>query len=456
VIESFGVGIFYLGITVLLIYAVQQIDDAPVDRLGDGLQRVERDLGARFPGRRPRSGGESAYGTVGDATLAVTVERAGNFREGGFDELVVVLEGPRIPRGISFDKEGGGDEDILTGDPVFDDKVEVHGEPSLVLAVLDKDLRQRVAEFVANGGSLRSGRFRCHARLRFADEQIPALVQMTLGLAEALTAAVKGGICPRLARNAASDPLPEVRLLNVLQLHEKFTASREALATSRAALADASPWVRLAAARFLRAEFETLEALVRDREVPDQAAAEAVTLLAARLAPERAGPLLVEILKARTGDTQRQAIQELGRLRHAPAFDPLVVALGGTDPRTAAAAATALGALGDPRAETSLLAVLGRDEAELRLAAGRALGGLGSVRSVAPLLALLESRGLDTAARWAIRGAITAIQSRLVGAGAGQLSVATAESESGRLSLAGSDAGALTLTDDPESPLDSS
>ena len=274
------------------------------------------------------------------------------------------------------------------------------------------------------------------------------LVRTTLELAEALASAAGDAVCPRLARHVAEDPLPEVRRLNLLQLHDKFTAARETLTTSRAALSDPSPWVRLAAARFLRAEVETLEALARDQQAPDQVAAEAVALLAARLAPERAGPLLVEILGSRTGDAQRQAIEELGRLRHAPAYDALVVALDRADPRIAAAAAIALGALGDPRAETSLLAALGHEASELRLAAARALGELGSVASVAPLLALLESRGLDTTARQAIRGAIAAIQSRLVGAGAGQLTVAAAESESGRLSLAGSEAGALSLASD--------
>jgi HEAT repeat protein len=447
---SFTDVVVLLGILGLLIHLIRHIDEVTVDRLEDGLQRVEREMGARFPGRRPRSGAESAYGTVGDATLAVTIDRASIDRAGSFDELVVVLEGPRVPRGISFAKEGGGDEDILTGDPVFDDMVEVHGEPSLVLALLGKDLRPAVADFVDKGGSLRSGRFRCHARLELSEDQIPDLVRMTLGLAEALTSAEKGGICPRLARNAADDPLPEVRRLNLLELHNKFTATREALATSRAALADTSPWVRLAAARFLRAEVETLEALVRDGQVPDEAAAEAVTLLAARLAPERAGPLLMDVLTSHTGNAQRQAIEALGALRHRPALGPLIVVLQQGDPRTAASAALALGALGDPDAETGLLAVLGRTDADLRLAAARALGHLGTVASVAPLLALQESRGLDTAARRAIGGAIARIQSRLVGAGAGQLTVASAESESGRLSLAGSETGALTLAQDPE------
>ena len=74
---------------------------------------------------------------------------------------------------------------------------------------------------------------------------------------------------------------------------------------------------------------------------------------------------------------------------------------------------------------------------------------MGSVRSVAPLVALLETRTLDTATHQAVAGAIAAIQSRLVGAGAGQLTVASASSESGRLSLTGDQTGALSLTDEP-------
>jgi HEAT repeat protein len=409
----------------------------------EGLDRAARETGAQFEPRRRRS--QSAKGTVGDAAISIATTMVDNEGQESFTELVVTVEGPRIPRGLSFAAEGGSGEDILTGDAVFDDVVEVHGEPSVVHALLDKEVRQKVVLFVTNRGSLRRGRLTGRSPLVVAESDVLSCVRMTVRLAEALSSAEGGGICPRLARNVVEDPVPGVRLLNLLQLQEAFGGTGEAREASRAALSDPSPWARLAAARFLQGEVQALEALARDREVPDQAAAEAIELLAARLSLERAGPLLVDVVKSRTSDARRQAIQELGRLRHGPALGPLVVVMERDDPRTAAAAATALGALGDPRAEVSLLGVLGRDDASLRLAAARALGRLGSVKSVAPLLALLEARGLDADGRQAIRGAIASIQSRLVGAGAGQLTVASAESESGRLTLSGSEAGALTL-----------
>ena len=414
----------------------------------DGLDRAARELGVRFEPRK--RGSLSAKGTLGDLSVSVGVVLVTGEPESPYTDLVVKVAGPRIPRGIRFAKEGGGGEDVLTGDPVFDDMVEVHGQPSVVLALMDKDLRQKVALFAVRG-SLRAGTLRWQTLLNPPQSEIPAALRKTLDLAALLSSAEGGGICERLARNAATDPMPGVRLLNLLQLHDAFPATTEAGEASRGSLDDASPWVRLAAARFLHDETAVLESLARDRLAPDQAASEAVALLAARLEPEKAGPILVDVLKGRTGDAQRQAIEELGRLRHAPAHGPLVVVMERADPRTAAAAAQALGRLGDPRAEISLLRMLGRDDAEVRVAAARALGRLGSVKSVAPLLALLE-RGHDADGRQAIRGAIGSIQSRLVGAGAGQLTVASAESESGRLSLAGPEAGALTLADEGEPP----
>ena len=411
----------------------------------DGLDRAARELGVRFEPRK--RGSLSAKGTAGDLSVSVGVVTLTDDDENPYTDLVVKVEGPRIPRGIRFAKEGGGGEDVLTGDPVFDDMVEVHGEPSIVLALMGRELRQKVALFAATRGDLRAGTLTWRANLNPPQAEIPAAIRKTLDLATALSSAEGGGICERLARNATTDPLPGVRLLNLLQLHDAFPAASEAREASRGSLDDASPWVRLAAARFLQEEIEVLESLARDRLVPDQAASEAVALLAARLETEKAGPILVDVLKGRTGDTQRQAIEELGRLRYAAAHGPLVVVMERADPRTAAAAATALGRLGDPRAEISRLRMLGREAVEVRLAAARALGRLGTVKSVAPLLALLQ-RGHDADGRQAIRGAIAAIQSRLVGAGAGQLTVAAAESESGRLSLADSEAGALTLADE--------
>jgi hypothetical protein len=222
-----------------------------------------------------------------------------------------------------------------------------------------------------------------------------------------------------------------------VQLQERCAATTEALEATRAGLGDTSPWVRLSAARFLGDEgLAVLRDLVRDPSAPDQAAAEAVTLLAARAPVDAVGPLLVGALKTRRGEARSEAIAQLGRLRFGPAVGPLIVLLETSNPRTAAGAARALGSIGDTRAEAALLHAVGTEARELRIAAARALGALGTVGSVEPLLELLERRRLDAESRHAVRECIGAIQSRLVGAGAGHLSIAEDAAEAGRLSLA--------------------
>jgi HEAT repeat protein len=194
--------------------------------------------------------------------------------------------------------------------------------------------------------------------------------------------------------------------------------------------------------RFLRDEGnEVLRSLVADERAPDYASAEAASLLAARLPPDEAGPLLVAALKGRSGETRRQSIQELGRLKFAPSFGPLCVLLDRADPRTAAASAEALEAIGDPKAEPCLLDAVRHEAAELRIAAARALGAVGTVKAVEPLLHELDTKRLDGESRRALREAVSAIQSRLAGAEAGQLSLAATTAEAGRLSLATPRAG---------------
>jgi hypothetical protein len=341
-------------------------------------------------------------------------------------------------------------DDVLTGDTVFDDLVEVRGEPSIILALLDREVRQRVSEFVRLGGCLKAGRLVCCAPTSFAPGEIVRGLRLGLWLARELSSP-GGGVCDRLARNAKTDPHPGVRLWNLWQLHEQFPETPEAGEASQEDLKDPSPWVRLAAARFLKDEgLEVLERLAQERGVPESAAAEAVTLLAARYPGPRAGPLLLTALKTHSGEARVEAVQELGRIRYHPASGPLIVLLDRADPRTAAAAAGALAALGDAAAEPTLLKAVDSDARELRLAAIRALGTVGSAASVEPLLAFVGSRRLDAETRQAIHDAVGAIQSRLAGAEAGQLSLAALSPGSGWLSVAapGAGHGQLSLLSD--------
>jgi hypothetical protein len=361
--------------------------------------------------------------------------------------LCVTIVGPRIPPGLAFALERGSGDDVLTGDTVFDDIVEVRGEPSILLALLDRDVRQKVSEYVRAGGRLRAGQLVCCAPTSLSSGEITRSLRLGLWLARELSSP-GGGVCERLARNAKTDPHAGVRLWNLLQLHEHFSGTPQARDASQEDLKDPSPWVRLAAARFLTHEgLEVLEHLARDRSVPESAAAEAVALLAARHSPEHAGPLLLTALKTHTGEARRQAIEELGRIKCHAAKGPLMVLLDRADPRTAAAAATALAALGDVTAETTLLKAVESGVRELRLAALGALATVGSATAVEPLLAFLEGRRLDAATRQGIHEAIGAIQSRLAGAEAGQLSLSKAPPGSGWLSMAapGDGKGDLSL-----------
>src|SRR5262249_23372175 len=367
-------------------------------------------------------------------------------------KLVVhtTVSGAGIPAWLALVPKGETADEVLTGDSLFDDAVSVRGEPSVVLALLTPDLRRRLAILVAVGGRLEEGRLSSRTTtLVVARGVVRRALQSLRARARELAWSEGGGLCERLLRNARTDAHAGVRLANLSVLQERFASTPEAQEASRAGLEDTNPWVRLSSARFLLDEGrDVLEALVRDRRLPHAAAAEAVALLAGRLPPESAGPLLVEAVKTRTDDARRQAIEAIGRLRYAPALGPLIVLLERADPPTASSAAAALARLGDAKAETALLEVVGGKERDVQLAAARALATVGTVRAVEPLMRLAEN--VDAEARQDVQGAIRAIQSRLLGAEAGQLSLAASEGQSGWLSVPQPGAGAGDLSRAPE------
>jgi hypothetical protein len=363
-----------------------------------------------------------------------------------------MVSGGGIPGWLTLAPKGETADEVLTGDSLFDDAVAVRGETSVVLALLTPDLRRRLALLVALGGRLEEGRLSSRTTaLVVTRGVVHRALQSLLALARDLASSEGGGLCERLLRNARTDLHAGVRLANLAVLQERFASTPEAWKASRDGLEDANPWVRLSSARFLGDEGHgVLEALVHDRSVPGEAAAEAVALLAARLLPERAGPLLIEVVKTRTDDGRREAVGALGRLRYLPALGPLAVLLERADPATACAAAASLAMLGDAKAEPALLEVIAGEERDVRLAAVRALATVGSVRAVEPLIRLAET--VDAETRQDVRDAIRAIQSRLHGAESGQLSLAASDGQSGWLSepQPGAGAGDLSLAPDTE------
>jgi HEAT repeat protein len=354
--------------------------------------------------------------------------------------LEVRLRCPRLPHRISFAEERGRSTDVLTGDERFDDAVEAQGDPTVLAALLDGTVRVQIRRLVAWEGSLKDGVLSWGTRVALTPGEIPRMLVELGDLADVLTAP-RGGVCERLAQNAREDTSSGIRLWNLSLLQQQFAQQQETWEASRTLLADADPWVRLAAARFLAEEgTAVLRQLLTDARTPDQAAAEAVVRLVDLLPPDQAGRDLLAAVKGRTGEARRQAMLQLGRLKYTSAVGPLCVLLARADPRTAATAAQALGTIGDAEAEAHLVDAVKHEAAELRVAAARALGALGTVDAVAPLLELLE-QSRDSESRRELRAAVSAIQSRLPGAAVGQLSLKRAEPEAGRLSLATARAG---------------
>jgi hypothetical protein len=424
----------------------------------EGLEAARREHGLHVEPRRPSS--PDAECRRGDYVIHAEVrlykEEAD---QPAYANLHVTLTCPRLPADLRFSRESGRSADVLTGDALFDDAVEMVGSTIELAALLDDRLRFNLRRLVAWDGSLRDRRLFWKTTQGFRAAMVPKLLIELVQLADQLIEAKAGEVPDRLAANAGKDPIPGVRLWNLSLLQQHFPGRPGAKVASRSGLPDPDPWVRLAAARFLPDEGnEVLRSLVADERAPDYASAEAASLLAARLPPTEAGPLLVTAIKGRSGETRRQSIQELGRLKFGPALGPMCVLLEQADARTAAAASEALGAIGDPRAEPYLLDAVRHEAAEVRIAAARALGAVGTVAAVEPLLQDLDTKRLDRDSRHAIREAVSAIQSRLAGAEAGQLSLAATRAEAGRLSLATPHAGPgdVSLAPEPDRSADAS
>lgn len=406
--------------------------------LASGMKEVGRVHGFRMR----KSGRRAASGARGDELLQVDlIFVPAREADTAHNELVVSLSSPWLPPSIAFSAEKGTG-DVVTGDTAFDDAVEALGNPTMLAALLGTDVRDRVRRLVGWDGVLRGQTITWRMRTAFSANDILWSTTQVVELAERLTSPEGGGICERLARNARKDAEAGVRLWNLTLLQQTFPERPETQAASAAALADRDPWVRLAAARFLPIEgASVLKELLADPSSPDQAAAESAALLGARLGVEEAGPLLLTALKVRSGSARRQVVSELGRLRYTPAFGALCVLLGRSEPRLAAAAAGALASLADVRAERHLLDALRREASELTTAIARALGAIGTVAAVQPLLELQTQARTSAETRQALREAVAAVQSRLAGAEAGQLTLASMSAEAGRLSLTAPMAG---------------
>jgi hypothetical protein len=214
------------------------------------------------------------------------------------------------------------------------------------------------------------------------------------------------------------------------------------------ALRDASPEVRFAAARHLKAgSFEIIQRVIRDPLASDGLTERALRHLIRRFKPERTVPVLRQVLLEGDRHLLRIAVRHLGELRHEPAvawLDELVRSLVDPSGEIAIAVAQALGSLGTSDAEPTLLLLLDQENVDVKLSAAEALGSVGTRRAVEKLLAATKSARLDRRLKTAADTAIQAIRSRLGPFGTGALSLVETGGEQGALSIDGSAPGALS------------
>jgi len=394
-----------------------------------GLASVEQSEGSLL-------GGESMTGRLGP--LRVRLER---YRHGKHEHGTKIIVGlGHGPAGLSLRREGlatafekrfVGEREIEIGDPAFDEEYFIQGQAPLAVALLDAETRRHLAELmrgtvaVLGAGamdiapSLSAGVLEARVKesgFSGAGERVPEILELVLDVARRLVP--PADVAARIAENLGTEPQPGVRLTGLLTLSREFPDHPATRQAQLAARDDPSPEVRLRAAIALDEEGrKTLLALVAGSGASDACVARAIGALGSRLPGELAEATL------------RRALAGSGR------------------PRTARACLEALVPLRGAAAQGLMAAALRHGQEQVAQAAAQALGRAGTVEAVAELRAAAK-RGRDLAR--ASRQAIAEIQSRLTGAGPGQLSLAAGEA--GALSLADGEPGRLSLIEDKTTP----
>lgn len=343
--------------------------------------------------------------------------------------------------------------EIELGDETFDAAVEVRGAPERVRALLDADTRAVVLAMLA--GTLHvTGRRPLPLRgsVEMVDGNLRAVLDdqpspptpqelrdtllALFDLAERFRPPRE--VAARLAASLAGEPIWQVRLHGLRLLATSFPDHAATPTALRRALDDEHPEVVIDAALLIGQEgIEKLVDLVGRGEADDAVAAQAVHALGDLLPVEVGLPLLHRSLRLRRIATAKACIHALATAEGEEVEELLSKVVSIEQGELAVEAAKALRRRAGGEAEETLLRALGRGDPDLTLAAVEALGHVGSVRAVPFLRDAGEASGASADLRRAARQAVAEIQSRLPGASPGQLSLAGGEA--GRVSLADDD-----------------
>ena len=337
-----------------------------------------------------------------------------------------------------------GDRDVQVGDPFFDAAFLLQGPAASVRGLFGAYARERARAVFAMDARVRIGGGALSAEFEDRAGQ-PAPTEWQLKELLALAHSLEPGAtdAARLAEIALRDPQPSVRAMALETLAKEAPTLPKTREVLREATRDASAAIRLQAAQALGDEGRpTLHALAADATIDDAVSAAAVAALGGYVTFARAMPLLDRAVADARVQTACALLKVMGRgsLAEAQVIASVLARVDGTgvageSSANAAIAQAALEALLDTRvpiAEGAFLAALASPSPGVVLAATRGLERVGTAQAVPPLRDV-EARGGDFAR--AARMAIGAIKSRLSGASPGQVS------------LAGGDAGQLSVVD---------
>jgi hypothetical protein len=392
--------------------------------------------------------GYDLAGQVGEFHLRVTQNR-----ESGWIELRV--ESRDIPRHFLLRSKGFFEEgrDIPVGDESIDEAAHVRGDEAVAFALLTRENRDMLLDFVRKGGLIERGvvclpvlEDGSYRNLRLAISEVLSVTRRVL--------LPRIDIPQRLADNAAGEDTLHFRLRSLELLQEVFGTEEIAKKASVQALSDRRSAMRYRAAVFLR-DFDMLAKISSIESEPVDIRIQAIEFLIENAPPSKVMPHLEKLLESLAPDVRIAAIAGLGELRHRPASEKLCRLAKTADTETATALAIALGKIGDSTAEPTLLDLLDQEDDELQTAAVEALGHAGTTAAVEPLLELTGSF-LNSDLKRAAREAIARIQSRLGDVEAGRLTLAELTEQAGALSFPG-EGGELSLsTDEGERETDDS
>jgi hypothetical protein len=308
----------------------------------------------------------------------------------------------------------------ITGDPEFDRRIRLSGDPALLCATMDQVTRWGVMNFWGDG-SLSSGEGRPVVRLDGSLRDLDGVkdrLDQLLAFAGKLFVPTEE-LEARLAAIVMQDPVFSVRLRVLDVLASRVALHPGSRDTLRAATMGWDPEIRFRAAAGLGDEgLPALEDLVFQPGIREEVATRALSHLA-RHAPEKfAVRVLTAALHGPDGPRRVEAFLALSRL----------------------------GRLG----EREVLAMLDADLPAMRLAAIATLEGIGTAAAVAPLHAVVAANLLNLEMRDAAQEAIRKIQSRLTGGAPGQVALSPGDGAAGRMSLVPSEGhrGRVSLTAD--------